>query len=327
MPCRDAAAFLSQAIRGLSAQTFGDFEVVAVNDGSSDATGEILERWAETDPRVRPLHLEDGSGLPVALQRGVEACRGELLARVDADDIVNPRRLAAQVERFDRGDIAALGTRVRYFPSDRVGWGARRYERWLNALIEPHQLARDIYVECPVAHPTLMVSRDALETAGGYRANGWPEDYDLLLRLHATGARIANVPYLLHYWREGRDRASRVHPRYQPDAFRRCKLHHLRQGPLEPDRPVAIWGAGRVGKAFGRTVLEAGLALESFYDIDPGKIGQLVYNIPIRDTAELTGPGEAYLLVAVGAPGARALIRDQLGRRGFREPEHYRCVA
>ncbi len=327
LPCRDAAEHLPQAIRSLSLQTWRDFEVVAVDDGSSDDTGELLERWAARDPRVRVVHRQR-SGLAGALAVGSSLCRGELIARADADDVAHPRRFAQQIEWLDaRPDVAAVGTHVRYFPRDRVGWGARRYERWLNELSEPESLARDMFVECPIAHPTLMIRRSAFVEIGGYRVNGWPEDYDLLLRLHLSGARLANVPQVLHFWREGGARASRTDPRYSADAFRRCKIHYLRRSRLADHDSVTIWGAGRVGKAFARALNAAGLRVRRFFDIDPRKIGQEIHGAPVLDAARVDPGRDRYLLVAVGAAGARGLIRETLAVAGFREPDDFCCVA
>jgi glycosyltransferase involved in cell wall biosynthesis len=327
LPCRDAAAHLPQAIRSLSLQTYRDFEVVAVNDGSRDETPEVLERWAARDDRVRVVHQEP-VGLAETLRTAALLCRGEILARADADDVAHPRRFAEQVALLAaRRELSAVGTHVRYFPHEHVGWGARRYQQWLNGLAEPESLARDVFVECPIAHPTLMMRRSALEEAGGYRANGWPEDYDLVLRLHLAGAQLANVPRVLHYWREGDERASRTDLRYSAAAFRKCKIHYLRQGCLKGHEAVNLWGAGRVGKDFARALLDEGLRVRGFFDIDPRKIGQEIYAAPVRDAREVKAHRDIYLLVVVGAPGARELIRGLLAEAGFREPENYRCVA
>ncbi len=327
LPCHNAERHLPQAIRSLGMQTFRDFEVVAVNDGSVDDTGAMLERWAERDERVRVAHL-GRVGLAEALRAGVEGCRGELLARADADDVAHPRRLAAQIEYLSvHRDVSATGTHVRYFPWEEVGWGARRYQSWLNGLAEPEAIARDIFVECPIAHPTLMIRRSVFEEVGGYQVNGWPEDYDLVLRLHVARACLANVPQVLHFWREGNHRASRTDGRYSRESFRRCKINYLKASDLKGHDSTVLWGAGRVGKDLARTLIDDGIRVLGFFDIDPRKIGQEIYDAPVWDAREVARRREGYLLVAVGAAGARELIREQLAEAGLREPEDYRCLA
>lgn len=328
LPCRDAAEHLPQAIRSLQWQTYQGYEVIAVDDGSRDGTGDVLERWAERDKRVRVIRLA-GEGLPDALRAGSDHCRGQLLARADADDVIHPRRFAEQVKLLEsRADVSMVGTGVRYFPRDEVGWGARRYERWLNKMNEPGILARDVFVECPIAHPTMMMRRAVFDEVNGYQANGWPEDYDLVLRLHVAGKRLANVPRVLHFWRESDDRASRTDPRYSAGSFRRCKIHYLRESILKDHETVNVWGAGRVGKDFARALAKnAGVRVRAFYDIDPRKIGQEIQGAPVREARNIERDCDGYLLVAVGAPGARELIREQLERAGFEEPRDYCCVA
>jgi len=347
LPCRNAAAHLPEAIASIEAQTFTDFEVLAVDDGSTDATAALLEAWAARDERVRVLRTAP-RGLVQALATALAAAAGELVARMDADDVAEPDRLARQVALLDaRPDVVACGTRVRYFPRAAVRDGARRYERWLNSLVEPDELARDVFVECPIAHPALVARRAAVLAAGGYRDPGWPEDYDLVLRLWAAGGRLANVPAVLLHWRERPDRSSRTDPRYSADAFRRCKVHHLRRtllraepgrgaahGPAAGDdggpaacRSAVVWGAGPVGKRFARELLREGVPLAGFVDLDPRKIGQRIYDVPVVGPPDVGRFRGALALAAVGSPGAREEIRAALGAAGWREGVDYVAVA
>lgn len=327
LPCRDAAARLPEAIASLEAQTFRDFEVIAVDDGSEDETFALLYAWARRDGRVRVLR-SPVRGVVGALAAGVAAAHGELVARMDADDVADPTRLERQVALLDaRPGIAACGTGVRYFPEDLVRDGARRYERWLNALVEPEQIERDLFVECPIAHPTLVVRRSALLGVGGYRDLGWPEDYDLVLRLWAAGYRMANVPDVLLHWREGADRASRTDPRYSPDAFRRCKVGFLRRTLLPGRAGAVVWGAGPVGKAFARELLAQHVPLLAFVDLDPRKIGQTIHGAPVVAPSGLDRFPGAFTLAAVGQPGARDDIRGELDRMGYVELRDYCAVA
>jgi len=328
LPCRDAAATLPECIDSLRAQTREDFEVVAVEDGSHDATRELLDAWAAADRRVTVL-AGGGRGLVAALQLAGARARAPLLARVDADDVAHPERLARQVAFLESHPaLAACGTGVSYFPGAAVGSGYRRYQRWLNATRRPSQLWRDLLVECPLAHPTLMIRTSVMAGVGGYRDAGWPEDYDLVLRLHVAGMRAANLPVVLHRWRLGGSRLSSRSRAYEAAAFRRCKVHFLRHALLPECRPLVVWGAGRVGKAFARELLRQGVSATAFVELDPRKIGQCIHGAPVVDPAEFARRHrQAYVLIAVGSPGARSEIRAALDALGRREIDDYRAVA
>jgi glycosyltransferase involved in cell wall biosynthesis len=316
---------VDEALASLSAQTLTDFEVIAVDDGSGDDTPDVLASWAGRDPRI---HIERTKplGIVAALRAAAERARGELLARMDADDIALPKRLERQVAFLDaHPDVVACGTRVRYIPRHLVRDGARRYERWINGVVLPDEIERDLFVECPIPHPSLMVRRSAFEQAGGYQDAGWPEDYDLVLRLWQEGARLGKVPEVLLEWREGGERLSRTDPRYGEDAFRRCKVHYLKRRLA--GRPVVVWGAGPVGKAFARTLHAAGEQVVAFVDLDPRKIGQTVHDAPVIRPSDIGRYRDAYVVAAVGAPEARAEIREALAHAGFREPEQCCAVA
>ena len=335
MPCRNAARHLPAAIASIRGQTFDDFEVLAVDDGSFDDTFGILYTWAQQDGRVRVVQSH-ARGLVAALATGLAGARGELVARMDADDLAEASRLERQVALMDDDPrIAACGTGVEYFPPDEVREGARRYEEWINGLTTDQEISRDIFVECPIPHPTLMIRRSVLLGVGGYRELGWPEDYDLVLRVWAAGYRMAKVPEILHRWREGPDRASRTDDRYRPAEFLRLKIHFLTRTLLAGGRRAVVMGAGPVGKATALALIHAGTQVVAFVDVDPGRIGQKIHGVPVitmdevRRYTESDGPMRpgALLLAAVGREGAREEIRAECRARGLREGVDFVAVA
>jgi glycosyltransferase involved in cell wall biosynthesis len=327
LPCRDAGATLDDCIASVEAQSFAAYEVIAIDDGSTDATRPMLDAWAERDPRVRVVEA-GGNGLVAALQAGTGTACAPLIARMDADDVAHPTRLEAQVRFMEQHrDLAACGTGVEYFPRDRMGSGLERYERWLNSLRTPEEIRCDLLVECPIAHPTLMIRRSVFDALGGYRNEGWPEDYDLLLRLHLAGMRCANLPMVLLRWRISERSLSGNAPEYDAAAFRGCRVHFLRSGFLPPERPPVVWGAGKVGKALTRELIRQDIKPAAFIDLDPRKIGQEIHGAPVLGANELDEVPDAYFLIAVGTPGARDDIRDALEQSGRHEIADYRAIA
>src|SRR5512138_3287087 len=249
MPVRDAARTVRAAAASILRQTARDLALVCVDDGSTDATPEILARLAERDRRVAVVR-GPGEGIARALGRGLARCDGEIVARMDGDDVAHPLRLARQLDALAADPaLAAVGSAVTLFPRREVRDGMRRYAAWLNGLTTPDLVRRDLFVEAPLVHPAAAIRRTALETAGGWRDGPFPEDYDLWLRLAATGGALANLPEPLLAWRESAGRLTRTDPRYALARHVALKCAYLARGPLAGRAEVALWGAGETGRA------------------------------------------------------------------------------
>jgi glycosyltransferase involved in cell wall biosynthesis len=328
LPVRNGAATLEEALESIRAQTHAEWELIAVDDGSRDDTPTILERWSRRDARIRVNTHAESRGIVAALNAALAHACGPVVARMDADDLSLPARLERQLALLETGTADVLGCQVHYFPDEAVAGGARRYGAWLNSLITPEEHARDLFIECPLAHPTFMLPRTRLEAAGGYRARGWPEDYDLLLRLWRRGARLAKVPEPLFLWREAPDRTSRTNPDYTPEAFRRCKAHHLARSYLAGGRPALVWGGGPFGKLLARELIAEGVPLRGFVDLSPRRIGQVIYGVRVLSQPEAFRlRGQAFGIAAVGQSGARDEIRAAMAEAGWREGVDFCCAA
>lgn len=329
LPAFNAAATVAAAVESLRGQTWPDWELVAIDDGSTDGTGEVLEHLAGADPRVRVQH-QPHAGIVAALDVGLNAARGRLVARMDADDIADPDRLRSQVDYLRaHPEVGVVGCLVAHGGDRTAQEGYARHVDWLNSLITSEQIALNRFIESPFAHPSVMFRRELGARYGGYREGDFPEDYELWLRWADAGVRMGKVPRVLLTWTDSPTRLSRQDPRYRADAFFQMKASYLARAVAgwRGDRPVLVWGAGRPTRKRAAHLETHGLAVAGYVDIDPGKTGRTLAGRPVIAPADLPEPEGAFVLGYVSSRGARELIRRELGRRGYGEGRDFLMCA
>lgn len=325
LPVRNEEDYLHAALASLRRQTFTNWELVAVDDGSTDGTSRILEQAAASDQRIKVIRTPP-LGLVAALNTGLAECRAPLVARMDGDDLCHPHRLERQVAWLDSHPADSVVTcRVRLFPSPAITAGMRAYETWQNSLLSHEEICRDLFVESPLAHPSVVYRREAVVALGGYRDQPWAEDYDLWLRLAAAGARFSRLPELLFFWRDHPRRHTRTAGISSLAAFRACKVHHLKHGYLKGERRVTLWGAGSEGKAWRAALAAAEIEVQRWIEVDRRKIGQVIHGAPVTAIDTLL-PGDDPLLITIGTRGAREDARKSAAGRGLIEGRDYVCV-
>ena len=326
MPVRNEEQYLQATVESLYRQTLTSWELIAVDDGSGDATPDILAAAARNDRRIRVIRRE-GGGLVAALNAGLAACQAPLLARLDGDDICHPRRLELQAAYLGgHPETGLVASCFRHFPRTGLKQGMIDYELWQNGLSGHTLVIRDLFVESPFVHPSVMMRRTVLEKLGGYQDNGWPEDYDLWLRMAASGIQFARLPRTLIFWRDHPERATRTMEEYATSAFRACKCHYLLEGYLKDCTDVVIAGAGLEARAWQRLLSAEGVTVSTWLDVDPKKIGRILHTAPVHSPAELQLQGRR-MLVAIGVRGAREQFRSVAQRRGWHEGMDFVCVA
>lgn len=238
LPVYNGEAYVREAVESILAQTFTDFELIIINDGSTDGSGAILRELAARDPRIVLVERANG-GLVSALNEGIERARADLIARMDADDVAMPDRFARQLARMlGEPDLGVLGSFIRIM--DKAG----RIIRLGDYPVSVEETLRFMDHGCPVAHPTVMMRREAVLKAGGYRKLfSHCEDYDLWLRISELGYGIANLPQpLLNYRMHGAN-VSAVHREAQELGTMVALLAHRARAAGLPD-PTA--GADRL---------------------------------------------------------------------------------
>lgn len=186
MPVYNAGRFLADAVRSILGQTYKDFELIIVDDGSTDATADILSDVAKKDLRVRLIRNESNLGIVQALNKGLSICQGEYVVRMDADDISASNRLSKQIAVMENEpEISVLGASVSYIDAEGKSLGVVRESRVDKSLLYAN----------PLLHPTVVIRKKALDKIGARYEDKYlyAEDYFLWLRLSKEG-KIGTIP-------------------------------------------------------------------------------------------------------------------------------------
>lgn len=309
MPVRNCGKWLGDAVDSILNQSFTDFELIIIDDNSTDGSVDALP----VDPRIRILR-HDSCGIVSSLNHGLLNAKGRYIARMDGDDIAFPERFATQVAFFDANpEIDIVSGLVDIFSDDfEVEEGSRYYQEWLNSIINEADIDREIFVESPLAHPSVLIRKSLFRQIGLYRDISWAEDYDLWLRAWLAGARIAKVEEPVVRWREHPQRLSYTDPRCSKKEFIKAKGWAMSESVLK-DRSAVICGTGQVAVKLCDVLLLLGVAVLGFVDIAPNKIHKTRRNLPIHSFEDLIKiRGDALIVGALGARGAGGKLRELL---------------
>ncbi len=318
LPFYNAATTLAQTLESISRQNFNAFEVIGIDDGSTDISATLFKQHASSDPRFF-LHQQTHQGVVVASNVAIKLARADWIARMDADDLMLPNRLSLQWEFTRRSDkLDVIGTQVELFPPEQIGKGMQEYIQWQNHCLTPEEISNNIYVELPIAHPTTLFRKQVLINHRGYREGDFPEDYELLLRLNYHGHKMGKVAQKLVKWRQGENRLTHTDPRYSSEAFSRIRAHYLSKDiRLHKERPVVIWGAGRSTRKRVDYLVQEGIQPSAWIDIDSKKIGHRYVNTPVHPPQWLQQQHRPFVLSYVNNYGARKKISDFLNSHDY----------
>jgi glycosyltransferase involved in cell wall biosynthesis len=276
IPFKNTAIFLDECLNSILDQTYSNWQVMAVNDHSTDQSLEIAQRFAEKDTRIQVLQ-NTGTGIIEALRTANSKSKGQFITRMDSDDIMAPIKLEVMVKSLltkGKGHLA-IG-QVKYFSNRGISNGYERYEAWLNQLTKSGSNYTEIYKECVVPSPCWMVYREDLDKCNAFNSDRYPEDYDLAFRFYENDLQCIPSDSVLHHWRDYDTRTSRTSEHYAQNYFLDIKLHYFLKLNYDNKRPLVIWGAGAKGKTIAQSLLKKQLDFYWLCD-NPKKIGKDIY--------------------------------------------------
>lgn len=308
-PFKNTSAFLQECLESIIQQSYSHWELLIVDDHSSDNSYELVNEFAKKDPRIRLLKNK-GSGIINALRLAFQHSSGTFITRMDSDDLMHPEKLAIMMNDLQKHGKkhVALGL-VKYFSDTGIGEGYAKYESWLNHLTSEGTNYSEIYKECVIPSPCWMLHREDLIACEAFYPNRYPEDYDLAFRFYKNKIKCIPSNHLLHYWRDYNTRASRTDRNYAENHFLDLKLHYFLELNHKPSRPLVIWGAGHKGKTIAKLLQKRKMQFIWICD-NPKKIGKHIYDVELFNFEHLKTLKNPQSIITVANPEEQKIIKS-----------------
>ncbi len=311
LPFKNAEPFLEGSIQSLIDQDFKDWELILVDNGSTDNGREVALNFETKDPRISYIEFPHG-GVASAFNFGFKKSKGDVIARMDADDIAFQSRLSEQLKVLGNDGDKLVYSPVKPLGRPRIGW--LRYLVWQNSQRSSEEILLNRFVEMPVCNPTLMVRKETLIKIGSYDEAQYPEDYEFFLRAAEKGVKIQKTADPQLFWRDHDQRLTRRHEGYSRENFFRVKASFLfrlskKVNPRHPE--IATWGTGKLGKRYIDILEEKGFRQKAFFDLKEGsfKRGKIQSYKAISN--------DFFLISLVSNRGAGGKIQKFLEEKGF----------
>jgi glycosyltransferase involved in cell wall biosynthesis len=322
IPFKNTAKFLHECIQSITNQTYSNWELIIVDDNSTDKSFSIVENYAITDGRIKLLKNE-GNGIIDALRLALNESKGEFITRMDSDDIMFPSKLevlSTNLIKYGKNHLA-VGN-VKYFSENGIGDGYAKYELWLNRLTQTGSNFSEIYKECVIPSPCWMAFKDDLLACDGFNPNRYPEDYDLAFRFYKNNLKCIPCEKILHYWRDYEIRTSRTHEHYAENHFIALKLNYFLELNYIKEKSLTIWGAGNKGKVLAKALIKKGIPFHWICD-NPNKIGRDIYGQELKPFQFLEGIQNPQSIITVANVNSQSQIKTYLKKQNLKPMKDY----
>lgn len=322
MPCKNAAAFLHQTLDSILNQSYPNWELIVIDDHSTDNSFEILNHYAKKYSNIKVL-TNQGNGIIDALQTAYNESIGQLITRMDADDLMTPDKLLLMIDTLvinGKGNVAT--GLVKYFSESELGDGYKKYEKWLNGLTQSNTNYSEIYKECSIPSPCWMVWKEDFENCGGFNSDIYPEDYDLAFRFYQNNLKVIGIHQILHYWRDHTNRTSRNDTKYADNNFIELKTKYFIKIDYQPKKKLILWGAGKKGKQIANLLIQQNISFDWICNTQ-NKIGHNIYSKQLLDASQKHFDN-CQVIVAVANTTEQNEIKNRL-KTGFKTESYYFC--
>ena len=277
---------------------------------------------ASNDPRIK-VFQNNGKGIIPALRLAFQNSSGELISRMDADDIMLPQKLELlknQLLRSGKGHVCT--GLVEYISETQLGDGYRKYQHWLNELTSKNDNFTDIYKECVIPSPCWMTFREDLLMCKAFDLDIYPEDYDLVFRFYKNDLKVASVKKPLHQWRDYAERSSRTDPNYADQSFLDLKIKYFLELDHDHNRELFLWGAGKKGKYLAKQFQLKNIPFR-WVSNNERKTGLNISGNILEDFKIINSIPNPQIIVAVAAPDDQKEIENFLKKLNLKKGNHY----
>ncbi|PIB37267.1 glycosyl transferase family 2 [Reichenbachiella sp. 5M10] len=323
MAVKDTAPYLHACIDSIIAQTYPHWELIAVNDHSTDDTPAILQAYAAQDSRIRVFDSDRPKLIPT-LQVAYAQAKGSLINRMDSDDKMPDYKLDVLVQewnKYGKGHVIGGGTE-HFVDEGEVGDGFRRYEIWLNDIARRSAHYEEIYKECVIPSHSWIIHRDDFDHVGAFDPIVYPEDYDLCFRFYRAKLKVIGIDVVLHHWRDRSNRISRTWDEYKDNRYFDLKTRYFYELDRDTSRPLVLWGAGRNGKDMAKILIQNQDTFHWVCD-NERKIGKDVYEVRMEHYDVIPSLDNPQIMIVVSSPDGKKEIKETLNAWGKKPVKDY----
>jgi glycosyltransferase involved in cell wall biosynthesis len=309
-PFKNSSKYIEDCINSILKQTIKNWELIIVDDYSTDNSFDIVKRMSLKDDRIKLYKNNGNNGIIETLRIGLNKSVGNYITRMDSDDLmitIKLEELYLNLKEKGKGFVST--SCVKYFSKIGIGKGYKNYEDWLNELMINKSNFKDIYKECVIPSPNWMIHREDLMNSDAFNSNIYPEDYDLVFRFYKNNIKIVSSVKKLHLWRDYSNRTSRVDSNYADNHFLDLKIKYFLELNYDNRKELVIWGAGKKGKLLAKKLSEQNIRY-SWVCNNPNKIGKQIYNNQILNVDYLNRLNNFQSVITVASKDSQKLIKD-----------------
>lgn len=322
MPVKNTEKFLEECLRSITEQSLKNWELIAIDDHSSDDSLKILKKFSAKDSRIK-VFRNNRQGIIPALRLAYKKSSGRWITRMDSDDVMPPDKLeelCANLKKKGRGFVST--GLVRYFDNPNLSDGYKKYEQWINEISREQRNLDEIYRECVFASPCWMIHREDFDRCGAFDSDIYPEDYDLCFRFYQAGMKSVASEKLLHLWRDYPNRTSKTDPHYMDHQYYDIKLHYFLKLECNDDTTTVLWSAGKKSKILAKKLID-GNSDFTWVCTNEKKIGNRIADKIIQDYQTVPKIKNPRIIIPIVSPKYQQMVAEYLESFGLKKNHHF----